>query len=406
MHRTIGLVLAGLASFSPLGAYAADDKKLEYDLEALKKDVEIAQQRTALTEAKLKNTQLIVDQLPSFEGKAETDANTGKFESTQLAVDALGVVAKQIAKTIEKDRVLILAGDERFAFGLPFAANAEMRRLHAELVKPGVCGVSCHVNPANAFLGFDGGAAIMAISAVAGMLRSDVKYTSLSVDAPDSRMLADAIAARINRTNAGGQARVIGGSPGTISSLGDISALNVAPPWQTDDRLADKYAWLLTASGTAKQTLASLSATKKSKAANKDRIAKITQWQKDYDAFDTKVTKPDDDGVTPIGAAVQAEALEKDLDKVVRVDVELADGTLKNSKNIATFFGADPVRVTGGIIASYRTYDVKSGSLPTDWGVWGCGSDQMKLQNTRVQRFSLAEGGKGATCLRRGAASE
>ena len=55
-------------------------------------------------------------------------------------------------------------------------------------------------------------------------------------------------------------------------------------------------------------------------------------------------------------------------------------GTITNSKNIKTFLWGDPVRVSGGLIASYTLVDANDGAVITA-GTIVCQTTQAKLRN-------------------------
>lgn len=403
---TTAAVLVLALALLPHAASAQKNPALQDQIDLLKQQVELAQQRTMLNAEELKNAKVVLDQLPKFEGKTTTDAATGKFESTQLAARALAFVAGQIADTAEKEPTLVLTGDEKFAFGLPSAINAEMRWLHDGLVAPEICGGPCLIGQLGT-ANFDPGTAVGIVTAVTGMLRSDVELKSLTDDAITSRMLADAVAVGINM-RAPGTAQVLGGSPGVKVEPKNLGELDNNEPWAEPKDIARKYAWLLTARVAAQRQANQLGATAASRKAHADRIAALKQWLNDFDAFDAKAAKPSDMGMTPVGAAVQAEALETGLTRLLRVDIAMAGGSLKNAKNIVTYLGGDPLRVTGGVVATYRTYDVsqEGGSRPTGWGVWACGSDPVRLGRVRKARFSIDENARGGPpCQRIGVES-
>jgi hypothetical protein len=48
---------------------------------------------------------------------------------------------------------------------------------------------------------------------------------------------------------------------------------------------------------------------------------------------------------------------------VARVHAEFAGGSVVNRQNLITFFGGDPVRTSGGLVASYTVTDPDSGAV-------------------------------------------
>lgn len=325
--------------------------------------------------------------LPQFEGKTTPDADTGLFESTLLSAKALRVIAQKIAVQIAKDKqpVLILTGDENFSFGTASAMNAGLKGLHDTLCKPPIVWSKCSPDRTAPLTPL-----ASVIGTIAGALRSDVSLQTLTATAIDSRMLADAVAAAMNKD--GRVAHIYGGSPGIKVSKPDLSGLDNQDAWIASTRIADKYAWLLTMRELARPQSSNQAEAPAARDMRKANFEALTKWTDTFDTFDTRVTKAGDDGTTPLGRAIKADLIDNSVKSVVRVDVEIAGGSLKNSKNLLTFFGADPLRVTGGVLASFRLYESDNqGTWLTKWQVWSCASEEMRLKRVPSAGFKKEE---------------
>lgn len=390
-YRFIGTLCAAsvLVAFAPASAQEAVSQD---QVDALERQVAALQARTDLSQAELDRANVLLDQLPSYDGTVDADAATGKFEATILSANALGFLAEQFAGQAPKGNTLVLAGNESFAFGAPFGLGVEMVALHRRIVDPMVCGDDCKV-PDVTNLEFIGAPAFAAaISTVAGLLRSDVKLTSLDTPAVDSAMLATAVAASINTAIAnpaeGRSADVLAGSPGSRVSLAldELDDFNETAAWYEGSDIGRKFAWVVLARRSAQLKLDQLSGDEDLAKKNKDQIARLKQWNKDFDDFYARVTKASDTAPAPIASAIQVDQLETTVGSILRVDVELAGGTLKKTQNIATFFGLDPLRVTGGVVATYALYQPMGDGrfTPTRWGLWACASNAMRLHEVRA----------------------
>lgn len=377
--------LAALAFGGP--AAAQDEDAQQSAIDALKKDKEEAQLEYDLEKIKLDKLKLITDALPSFDGKAEADAATGKFEASILAVGAMGALTDQIANRFSGKTVLFLAGDETFGFGQPFALNGEMKALYEENRR--VCGSPCEVRPdgaqAESFAGI-----LTAVSAVAGLLRSDVKLTTLAPSGTSDAKFATALAASLNGN--GGTGRTLGGNPGTKLNTNKLETLNTENLWSEPVLIGKKYAWLVQADLSAKGQIRELeNGTKAEQKRNKKKIESLKAWRKQFSDFSTRVLKVQADKATIMGQAIMAEQIEDGLNHVVRAYIE-AGGSTKKSTNLGTFFGGDPFRVTGGIHAHVVSYDVSdsTGARIDGWGQYACSSGHLRFKEVRGAKFTFA----------------
>jgi hypothetical protein len=99
--------------------------------------------------------------------------------------------------------------------------------------------------------------------------------------------------------------------------------------------------------------------------------AKPTQEHKDltaalarFDAASARITTADASGAVPLAQAMRLEAMSRGNPRVLRVYVDRAGGSLVNRTNLLTTLGmADPVRVSGGMFASYTLTAPASGRV-------------------------------------------
>lgn len=377
------LAAVGTGAMTTMAPVSAQSTDTDAQITAIETQIKLLEAKADLAQAKVDRAAVFLDQLPEFDGKVTPGSDTGKFESTVLAAAALGVVTDKIGALIADENVLILTGSEQFQFGLPSALNAEMRVLkHAFPLPPesvADCPATAEIAPAMV---------AAAISTFAGLIRSDVTMTSINANAIDANMLVNSLAAKLNRK--GQTAYILSGSPGSKLLAKDACGFDDMDKWIDSKNLGTKYVWLLLARHKAKSRLTALNSIKPTTTKVKAEIKAVTGWVEQFDMFNATVSATQKTGPSTLAAAIQASELEDDLKAIVRVDVEMAGGSLKNSKNIGTFFGVDPLRVTGGLIASYTIFTISDSgrTKPSAWGMWACSSDQMRLGKVRLAKFS------------------
>jgi hypothetical protein len=103
-----------------------------------------------------------------------------------------------------------------------------------------------------------------------------------------------------------------------------------------------------------------------------------------FDLFFANVTAADANGKVPLAVAARLEKLLETSPFLLRVYVEKAGGSVVTRKNIWTFFWADPVRVSGGLVASYVITD------PNDSRVLAA---DVIISRTRVAKMSEIQKG-------------
>lgn len=272
--------------------------------------------------------------LPSFEGKTTLGQGGGAIESLLLAAEAVEKAADRIssrtlklikdgADTDEATRpeprsVLVLAGDEAIDFGLLGALRLQLDAFQA--LFDGLLDSRAELNflaPA----GLGGGLAMF--SAIAGLLRADSEVTGSSLPELSSRVLAIAVAGRLN-----GRAILPSGS------------FALAPK-------ASPLVRSLVGLASDREKIAAVAA-----GLQPADAARHTAGLARFDAFLTSVMTADATGKVPLLQGVRLEQFGPSP-LILRVYVEKAGGSLVNLRNIGTFLGFDPVRVSGGLVASF-----------------------------------------------------
>lgn len=285
--------------------------------------------------------------LPSFEGKTTLKEGAGALEGVMLSSYAVGDAATKIATGLN-GTYLVVAGAEAIDFAPAAALKSEMEALKVAL--------QLAIHTGGQTLAAEGKAAsdddeerndptmlFAAISAAAGLLRSDVEVSALEASAISDRMLATAVAAKL------GSKAILPGA-----------AVASSPAEAANSPLIRHFQDLANLRLQAESVRAELDPEKK---AHKRAVAALDAQTKRYDDFYTRVTTPDDKAVIPIANAVRLEQLLGTDRKVLRVYVDKAGGSMLNIKNIATTFGADPVRASGGLLASYTVTNPMDGRV-------------------------------------------
>jgi hypothetical protein len=279
--------------------------------------------------------------LPSFEGKTTLNSGAGAIETLILATDAVAKAAVEIAGVALKLQwpaggpyagdFLLFAGDETADFNHLAAVRAEIAT-YAEIFDAALR--PQHENRVAMVEGLAG--SVAAVSAIAGLFRTETEVTAVDLTAAIShRVLATAVAARM-------RSRAI--LPG--SAQGSVPRQKPPVVQSLMSLVADRDQVLQAAAALPPET--------------GDRLkAAVTR----FDAFFTRVTSPDSAGVVALAQAAQLEQLLAGNSLVLRVYVEKAGGSLVNRKNIVTFLGGDPVRVSGGLVVSYTITDPNDGRV-------------------------------------------
>ena len=271
--------------------------------------------------------------LPAFEGKTTLNQGGGAIEALILATDAIDAAAREIAESAERvsspsNVFLILAGDEQVDFGIAAAIRAETKafaRIFDAFGPPGSLPIGA---VAESVAG-----PIAAISAIAGLLRTETQITAVDLSAISHRVLATAVAGRLI-----GKA-ILPGAATTTLAPGPLAEEVMGLAARRDRLIAAAPKLPAEAAESLKASLAR------------------------FDSFFARITSPDATGRVLLAQAARLEQLLSDMPLMLRIFVEKAGGSLINRTNLWTFFGRDPVRVSGGLVASFTITDPTTGRV-------------------------------------------
>jgi hypothetical protein len=292
--------------------------------------------------------------LPTAEGKVTVADTAGKMEATILSATAMQAAAKAIATANPKrTKIIVLSDAETADFSLPETLGLEMDTLTDAAV-----GYVCPGQPR--------AATMMAVPplAVAGalidVLKVDTEVRGLTLET-DSGALAHAVA-------------------GELKSAAYIPSESTLPAGFAASPIVAKWKLLSGERARLAKCRSDLLA-----ADNKPEVATVDAILARIDAFAARATASTN-GASPLVRAAALQALAADKPVVLRV----TGGTMIRRTSLWTAFGALGVRVTGGLLASYRYVDPANGQVLAD-GLLIC--------RTELARLSVVQRGQfAATC--------
>ena len=336
--------------------------KAETDLESAKAE-----------RAKAEIARVQVLGIPSFSGKTELATNAGAMEVNLLASNALGSAASEIAANTDVS-VLLLAGDEAVDFG---AADAMKQQLQAIQYLYGLAGLKVPV-AGSATPGADAAflppaAAVAAISAVAGLFRAETTISGTEASAVTQQMLVAAVASRL--AGAGRPAMLANTRVAGVQTAAGISLYRLL-----NDLGELRYS--------ADQQKSFLSGVSKPTPAQRLQLASLVAATTRHDAFLAKAFVADNAGVVPFAAAARMAGVFDDGRQILRVYINKAGGSVVNTRNIATIFGVDPVKVSGGVLVSYVRSDPKTGDVKSS-DVLSCDTTLTGIRSVQERRWNI-----------------
>lgn len=332
--------------------------------------------------------------LPSFEGKTTLGAGVGSMEATMLASHAVHRAAMEISRASRAAApnrpFIVLAGDEALDFGRVGAIGAELDAIHVHFERLTARPQS---SEAGGFVGAS--AAISAITAAAGLFRSDTEVTALDLQALSSRVLAMAVASRLGKL--------------AIMPTAAIGALPPDGPVPADwskRSLIQKLNGLALKRNEVAAAMPTPADPKNPTAAEKAAIADFTAALARFDTFFARVTTADDKGAVPIVQAARLDQIWRRGPSVLRVHVEKAGGSLIKNTNILTTLALDdPIRITGGLVASYLLTDPATGDVIAS-DLLSCSTTVSRLRPVQRGYWRRGAGaGDGAACSGLGGSS-
>jgi hypothetical protein len=313
--------------------------------------------------------------LPNFEGNATLNQGAGAVEATMLTSRAVDRAAAMIVDRLPAaGTFIVLAGDETLDFGRIGAIDAELNAINVVFEQlettvpherqPQLDRRLRALPPVSAV--------IAAATAAAGLLRADTEVTAIDLPAISNRLFAAAVAGR----------------------LGTRAILPSAAIGTVEDDATGGAEW---ANMSLLQKLNGLVERRRRMQAERDTIpvpnpkdppvrhTELTAAIARFDAFSARVTTADAAGAVPIVQAVRLQSLLRRNPQVLRVYVDRAGGNLISRTNILTTLGfKDPVRVSGGMLASYVLTDPSTGSV--------AGGDMISCRTVHARLRSVQRG--------------
>ena len=309
--------------------------------------------------------------LPSYTGATTLSGDAGKLEVAQLTVGAMGIAGSRISGivksscTVTRPCVLVGAADttnfaEAAAIGGQITGFQRefksLRITRGGLESASVAGL------------------VAVVSTLAGLVRTETTVTQVALPELDDAMLVLAVARGL------GKGAIL---PGAMIGRPDLSNSELM-------KGLDELTELNTLARSERDTLLAL---EKPTAGQKVRAAELGALVKRVDDFHAKVTAVNDAGSSPIARAVRVEAVFAKDRPVLRVRVNMVSGSMTNSKNLGTFFGADPVRISGGLIVSYLLTDPTAGTATMD--VFACRTVRTTLRRVQTGDYQVENDPKG-----------
>jgi len=363
-------ILAAL-SLAASPANAEDDPNSAITAETARLNAEAARMNAeaALTTARAAKDKAGIEALglPKFENKTELVDKGGAIETAMLASRALPKAAEFITAgmtsrcTSFKDTPIVVLGREE-AFDLNSAQTMRSRfAYHSEVLNQAM----------HRTTGTGGTRSLAAVislaSAVAGLFGNDVKVSGVDLPEINDAMLANAVAGKLT------PCAILPSAGGGIANIDDSTV-------QTE------LDALIKLRNDAAVALAKIPA--KRNAAQKADASQLTAAISEFDAFYKAINVPEPDGKSALIRAILVERVATTRSPMLlRVSVNRSGGTITNSKNLLTFFGSDPVRVSGGLVASFSLIDARTGAVLAA-GSTACQTTQTKLRNVQSGKWN------------------
>ncbi len=366
-------VVALLATACPAIAQDEGEEKDE-NVERMEQETANLTARTNLVNAQKAYIEALP--LPGFENTTTLEGEgAGSLEATILSAEALGHAAKAIANDVGTgNEIVLLTADEQVDLTLAHIFEREIDHIgkvldaagEASKAAPGEAGLS------GGGLGVAG--ALSLVTELAGLFGNETTLSYLDTGDVDDAMLVTAIADQL-----GDNSKVY--LPSAVFGIGEAGG----------DLLAD-YDELQDAVPAATARRNALAGKKPAKRTKNEQaeLELLNQAVNRFTLLSTKATTATEEGDLPIHQAAKALSAYADGRKVLRVGVAKAGGSLVNSKNIGTFFGADPLRITGGVVVSYRMFDPSSGEIHKA-GVLHCATAKTSLRQLHRRKYRVAD---------------
>lgn len=324
--------------------------------------------------------------LPQFDNKTTIESGGGEIEANLLASRAVHRAAEMIAASVKStcQRVdasptcpnasvvyVISPGNDSIDFNLPEQLRARLASVSAQLSRAIIQAEGKSTRHADQAFVAIVPALIAAVKAAASLLANETHVSAVKLDSINDAMLANAVAGELK-----GMAILPSGSVGTA------------------DLKNSKLFAEVSMVGVDRDTAAALVAKnpEKPNASQKASLESLTLAIKSYDDFFNAVTTANSVGRTPMIEAILIDQIADYRPILVKVAVNKAGGSLINTKNIATMFGIDPVKVSGGLVASYAAINPKNGIVEAA-GIVTCQTSLASLRKIQNGRWTAWDKG-------------
>ncbi|HEV7659731.1 MAG TPA: hypothetical protein VGO55_07785 [Allosphingosinicella sp.] len=403
------LVTVGLANGPGLDLLWAqtgqtEAERRQQEIDRIKADTELTKERTALEAATTTRLKALI---PSFEGKAEVDASAGQLEASMLSTQAVSRVSSLIRDRVNglparageapaslqsprnacglptgrqvettaggttAARFVVLAGTEGFDLGVVDFVRGQLiaicTRFLDELPADRVRDLWLTTAQTESRSDLIGGLSvpIQVATALFGALRSDVNITTVATSAITSQLLARGVAESL------GDQAILGSEPTIAPSNRAIDSASI------EGLVAQLYLIRLRA-------VQYLARPDMQGDAHKTERERITALITRFDTFVGAITTPDAQGNLMIARAARLESLMAPnaagvRPHIMRVYVDQSGGSLIRTRNIATFIGVDPLRISGGLVASFTVTNAETGQVLSA-GLFACRTGLMRLR--------------------------
>jgi hypothetical protein len=383
------LLAFGVTNMAANGAFAQDGGQSQSsgpsEIDRIKAETQLVAARAAYEKAV--SERIAGLGIPQFKGETKANQGAGELEASMLSTTAIGEVAQSIAASVLRMRtrssessapavdrpIIVLAGTEAFDAGIVGVVRWQMDSLctqFAVLLAPRTCDhpdgpAAASPNRTEFILALP--ALIPIASALFGAARSEVEVTGVTTKGVTDAMLTRAIAARLEGHAILPSAAIVTPEDGTG---------NIPRVWGALSLLRAR-AEVEKAAATGDE--------------NKERRERLGATIARYDTFASAMVTADAQGVPPIARAARLERMfaaagSAATPYVLRAFVDQAGGSLVNTRNIGTFVGLDPLRVSGGAITSYTLTDPANGAVVSS-GLYLCQTALVRLPRAHDGRW-------------------
>lgn len=350
-----------------------------------------------VAQAELRTARFSTLGIPQYENKATLGAKGGEIEAAMLASwavrEAAGTIAgvpavksgfpviqgasatpakcfpTYIPGQNKRGVVLVMSTNDGVDFSLPRTVGLQLQVIEGAYESAfAAAGQIEATKPELALAGVS--TAIMALKTAAGLFGQETIVTGIELASIDDAMLVNAVAGKLP-----GCAIIVSKAMGTP----DFDKSEVYKRLQNVIRERDRG-----------QQLVSRYPDKPS-----DPQKAVIALFKEADAllatFHKVATTASDKGIVPLSLAIVLEKVDLSNSVILRVSVNAKGGSLVNSKNIATTFGVDPVKVSGGLVASYSVTQPDEGVVK-EAGVVTCQTSLVSLRKIQTRRWNAIDG--------------